>query len=152
MASTYQLLEKAEALELLAEQLYQALAGRFGGEARALFLRLAGEEAQHAARVRLLAARSRHDRRLVASLAGDSHFLDALLAEAGEALGEVQAGRWDGDSEAALARAATLERAFCSAHAQTLSAEAHPELRGFFEQLAAQDRAHEELLFRPPPP
>lgn len=146
MASTFQLLEKAEELELLAERLYQALAARFDGDARALFLQLAGEEAQHAARVRLLAVRSRHDRRLVSALAGDSRFIDALLAEAGQSIVEVQAGGWDGDARAAVARAASLERRFCSAHAQMLSADAHPELRRFFDQLAEQDRGHAELL------
>jgi rubrerythrin len=146
MASTYQLLEKAERLELLAERLYQALAGRFGGEARALFKRLAAEEAQHASRVRLLSARVRQDKKLVATLAVDTTLLDRLLLEAGEALAAVEAGAWDGDPAAALQAAAELEHRFCQAHAQALSRDAHPELRAFFEQLAAQDKAHEALL------
>jgi len=146
MASTYQLLEKAERVELLAEQLYQALAGRFGGEAKALFLRLAAEEAQHAARIRLLTARYRQDRKLVASLVADTTLIDRLLLEAGEALAAVSAGAWDGDPSAALHSAAELERRFCQVHAQVLSEEAHPELRAFFDQLAAQDKAHHDLL------
>ena len=146
MASTYQLLEKAERLEGLAERLYLALAGRFGGDAKALFLRLAGEEAQHAARIRLLTARYRQDKRLVASLSADTTLLDRLLVEADEALAAVTAGAWDGDPQAALVSAAALERRFCQAHAQSLSQEAHPDLRAFFDQLAAQDRAHAELL------
>jgi rubrerythrin len=146
MASTYQLLEKAERLELLAERLYQALAGRFGGEARALFQRLAAEEAQHASRVRLLSARVRQDRKLVATLAADTTMLDRLLLEAAEALAAANAGAWDGDPQAALRAATALEQRFGLAHAQALSAEAHPQLRAFFEQLAAQDKAHEALL------
>jgi rubrerythrin len=146
MASTYQLLDKAERLELLAEQLYLALAGRFGGEARALFQRLAGEESQHAARVRLLAARYRQDRRLVNTVQADVTLLDKRLAEAEEALAAVNAGAWDGNPEAALAAALELERSFCLAHAQALSSEALPELRAFFEQLASQDKAHIALL------
>jgi rubrerythrin len=146
MPSTYQLLEKAERLELLAEQLYQALARRFGGEAKGLFQRLAAEEAQHAARVRLLTARYRQDKRLVAALAADTTLLDRLLLEAGEAVAAVNAGAWDGDPHAALRAAAELEHRFCQAHAQALSAEAHPDLRAFFEQLAAQDKAHQDLL------
>lgn len=146
MATTYQLLEKAERLELLAEQLYLALAARFGGEAKALFSRLAAEEAQHAARVRLLAARYRQDSRLVGSLAVDTPQLDRLLREAEEALAGVRAGAWDGDPAAAIEGAAELERRFCTAHAQSLPREAHPDLRAFFEQLAAQDRAHLDLL------
>lgn len=146
MASTYQLLQKAERLELLAERLYQALAGRFGGPARELFLRLSAEEAQHAARIRLLAARYRQDKKLVAGLSADTTLLDRLLLEADEALAAVNAGAWDGDPDVALHSAAELERRFCQAHAQALSAEAHPDLCAFFEQLAAQDRAHQELL------
>lgn len=148
MGSTYQLLEKAERLELLAQELYLTLAGRFGGETRELFKRLAGEEAQHAARVRLLSARYRQDKKLVASLAADSTLMDRLLVEAEEAVAAAAAGTWDGDPEAALQGAAELERRFCQAHAQSLSQDAHPHLRAFFEQLAAQDKAHEVLLKR----
>jgi rubrerythrin len=146
MGSTYQLLDKAERLELLSEQLYLALAGRFGGETRELLKRLAAEEAQHAARVRLLASRYRQDKRLVASLAADTTLMDRLLVEAEEAIAAARAGAWDGDPQAALEAAAELERRFCQAHAQSLSQDAHPDLRAFFEQLAAQDKAHEALL------
>jgi len=66
--------------------------------------------------------------------------------EAEEALAAVNAGAWDGDPQAALHSAAELERRFCLAHAQSLSADAHPDLRAFFDQLAAQDKAHQELL------
>lgn len=149
MASTYELLEKAERLELLAEQLYMALSGRFAGEAKLLFQRLAAEEAQHAARIRLLSARYRHDKRLQAALAADTTLIDRQLEEALEALAAVNAGAWDGDPHAALAAAAELERRFCNTHAQTLSRDAHPELRAFFEQLAAQDKAHLDLLEAP---
>jgi len=148
MAATYHLLQKAEELELLAAELYRALAGRFDGSARALFLRLAEEEKQHASRVRLLSARARHDRRLVSSMPAETDELDAMLAEVAEALGRVRAGAWDGDSERALGRAAELEARFSKAHAHCLTRDAHPELRAFFEQLAAQDEAHRELLAR----
>ena len=146
MASTYELLEKAERIELTAEQLYQALAGRFAGEARALFQRLAIEEAQHAARIRLLAVRYRHDKRLVASALGDLALLERLHGEAQQVLGEVLEGRWDGDPAAALRGAVALERRFCVVHAQVLAQDGHPELKGFFEQLSAQDEAHRALL------
>lgn len=146
MASTYHLLEKAERIELLAEQLYRALAGRFAGDAKALFLRLAEEEAQHAARIRLLTARYRQDKRLVTTLATDTTQLDLLIGEAEQALAAVGAGTWDGDPAGALRSAAALEERFCQVHAQALSQDAHPELRAFFEQLAVQDRAHADLL------
>jgi rubrerythrin len=146
MASTSQLLEKAERLELLAAEVYRALAGRFAGEGRALFLRLADEELQHASRIRLLAARLRHDRRLAAAVAADTAALDTLLAEARRVVDEVVRGGWDGDLEGALRRAGELELRFVAAHAQSLARGAHPELRAFFEQLAAQDAAHARLL------
>lgn len=146
MADNHQLLEKAERLELLAQQIYEALAQRYGGETREIFQKLAAEESQHASRIRLLSARYRQDRRLVASLAVDTPLLDRLLIEAGEALVAVQAGAWDGDARAAMASAAELETRFCQAHAQSLAQGALPELRAFFEQLAAQDKAHAALL------
>ena len=148
MASTYQLLQKAEKLELLAADLYQALAARFAGAARALFQRLAQEEGQHATRIRLLAARYQHDPRLVATMSAETHELDVLLDEATGSLEAVRRGEWDGDQEAALARAAELEARFCKAHAQSLTLDAHPELLAFFRQLAAQDEAHRQLLAR----
>jgi rubrerythrin len=146
MADNHQLLEKAERLELLAQQIYEALARRYGGETRETFQRLAEEESQHASRVRLLGARYRQDRRLVAELAIDTPLLDRLLIEAGEALAAVRAGAWDGDAPAAMASAAELESRFCQAHAQSLSQGSLPELKAFFEQLAAQDKAHATLL------
>jgi hypothetical protein len=148
MASITQLLDKAERLELLAAELYQALAGRFGGEGRALLTRLAQEELQHASRVRLLGTRLRHDRRLASAVAADPAVLDAMIAEARAAVHEILAGGWDGDLEAALRRSGELELRFGAAHAQSLATDAHPDLRAFFEQLAAQDEAHARLLGR----
>jgi rubrerythrin len=146
MASTYLLLERAEQIERAAEQLYRALAERFDGAAQSLFRRLAEEEAQHAARIRLLGARYRHDSRLVASMDFDLALLDRLLVEAEEALATVVGGAWDGDPLAARQGVVELERRFCLVHAQVLSTEGHPELRTFFRQLAEQDQAHQELL------
>jgi len=146
MSTNYQLLEKAERLELLSQLIYEALAGRFGGEAKEIFKRLADEESQHASRVRLLAARYRQDRKLVGSLTVDTALLDKLLVEAEEALAAVNSGAWDGDPKAAMAGAAELENRFCQAHAQSLANGSLPELRAFFEQLAAQDKAHAALL------
>ncbi|HET9551832.1 MAG TPA: ferritin family protein [Anaeromyxobacteraceae bacterium] len=151
MGSTYSLLERAERLERLASEIYLALASRYGGEIKALFERLAIEEAQHANRVRLLASRYRHDSRLVASVPGCTAELDALAAEAELVLRSVVEGAWDGDADAALRRAAELEARFSQAHASSLSRDAHPELLAFFEQLAAQDEAHRRLLERTEP-
>jgi rubrerythrin len=146
MATTYQLLDKAEQLELLACELYLELAGRYSGGDRALFERLSEEEGQHAARVRLLKARYRQDSRVMTADAADAGALDRLLEEASAGIAAVKAGRWDGDARAAFIRAAEMEERFAVAHAQTLSQDSIPGLRAFFEQLAAQDRGHKELL------
>jgi rubrerythrin len=146
MSTNYQLLEKAERLELLAQLIYEALSLRFSGEPKEIFKLLAAEESQHASRVRLLAARYTQDRKLVGSLAVDTPLLDRLLVEAEEALAAVKSGAWDGDAQAAMASAAELENRFCQAHAQSLANGGQPELRAFFEQLAAQDKAHAALL------
>lgn len=146
--STYEFLEVAQEIEAAAERLYRVLAGRFGGEAKALFLRLAEEESQHAARIRLLSARYRHDKALAGSLTADWPLLEVLLAEALEAVGNAEGGAWDGAPEAALAGAVELEKRFCQVHAQVLAEGGHPELKAFFEQLAAQDQGHHALLAR----
>jgi len=146
MATTYQLLDKAERLELLAALLYRALAGRHTGEARALFERLSEEEEQHGARVRLLKARSIQDSKMIGASAAGAALFDRLIEEAEAAVRAVEAGQWDGEPRAAYIRAAELEERFAVAHAQALSKDALPGLREFFEQLAAQDRGHRELL------
>ncbi len=146
MASTFNLLQRAERLELAAADLYVALAARFPGEPGALFARLAREEGQHAARIRLLAARYQHDSRLIATHSVDTQEIEALVAEVGESLAAVQRGEWDGDGAAAVRRLAEMEERFCKAHAHTLPRDAHPELLAFFERLAAQDDAHRQLL------
>jgi rubrerythrin len=146
MATTYQLLDKAERLELLAGQVYQELAARHQGQARALFERLSEEEKQHATRVRLLKARYLQDPRLLTVNTADSLLIDRLIQEAEAIAQEIRDGAWDGDVATVLRRAAELEDRFSVAHANVLSQDGIPGLRAFFDQLAAQDRGHRELL------
>ncbi|HET6439785.1 MAG TPA: ferritin family protein [Anaeromyxobacter sp.] len=147
MATTFEVFEKAERIEQLAAEGYRLLADRFGGdaEARELFRRLSDEELQHASRVRLLAARYRHDSRILGALPVPVA-LDEMLAEAEEALRAIQAGSFARTAEEALEKAAEMEERFSRAHADLLAREGHPALRAFFRQLAEQDGVHEKLF------
>ncbi len=150
MATTYDLFDVAERVEVVAAEIYGELATRHGDdpEARALFARLHDEELQHAARVRLLAGRYRQDPRVLERAASDPEELRRVVADAEATLAEIRAGWW-GDSVAdAKGRLAEMEDRLARAHADRLAREAHPALREFFEQLAAQDRGHRELLRR----
>ena len=149
MPTTYKLFETAEQIEGICAETYRVMAEQFGGdpETRELFERLAREELQHASRVRLLAARYRHDPRLLGG--GDSAGLDNMLAEALEVLASVRGGSFARTAEEARAKAAELEERFAHAHAELITRQGHPALREFFRQLAAQDRGHRELLRKP---
>ncbi len=147
MPTTYKLFETAEQIEGVCAETYRLLAEQLSGDpaTRELFERLAREELQHASRVRLLAARYRHDPRLLGApvdLAG----LDHMLAEALEVLSAVRNGSYARTPEEARARAAEWEERFANAHAELITRQGHPALREFFTQLAAQDRGHHELL------
>ncbi len=148
MASTFQLFEKAEQLEVLCAGIYRALARQFRSdpEARDLFQRLEAEETQHAVRVRLLAARYQHDSRLLEAAAVAAHHLDELLAEARQVLSRIDSGAWGASLEVVKGELAELEERFSAAHAHVIASAANPALRSFFEQLARQDKAHGELL------
>jgi rubrerythrin len=149
VATTYQLFEKAERIEEICAEAYHLLADQFSDdpEARDLFLRLETEELQHASRVRLLAARYRHDSRLLGA-AVDAAGLDRMLAEANEVLLAIRRRSFAPTAGQACARAAELEERFARAHAELIASEGHPALREFFTRLAAQDRGHQELLRR----
>lgn len=148
MATTYQVFEAAERVEQLSAAIYAALAHRFAGDldAHALFTRLQQEEIQHASRIRLLAARYRHDTRILDRVTGTIRELDGLAAECRAVLSAIAEGTWARDLAEAKGALASLEDRFRHAHAQLIAREGHPELRRFFEQLAEQDEAHERLL------
>jgi rubrerythrin len=151
MGTTYRLFDVAERIELVAEEIYDLLALRFDGvpSARDLFRRLAREESQHAARIRLLAARYRTDPRLfdgAHALRPGALDAEALLRDAAETRRQIAAGAWDGSLDAVREQLAAFEASSAALHAELLAAGAHPDVRGFFEQLALQDREHERLL------
>jgi rubrerythrin len=148
MATTYDLLRRAERIETTAAEIYAALAVQFRNvaSARSLFESLAAEELQHASRIRLLTARYQHDAKLVSRRSTETAVLDASLAAAETALAEIRAGRWTGDLAATKRRLGTLEDRLAGAHAELLARDGNPDLRAFFEQLARQDEAHARLL------
>jgi rubrerythrin len=145
LATTYQIFERAERIEALAAAGYRLLAERFP-DGRALFLQLEEEELQHAARVRLLAARYRHDSRLVARAPSEVAELDLILADAEAALASIRGGAFARTLEEACVNLAGLEERLSRAHAELIAREGHPALRAFFVQLAEQDRGHQALL------
>jgi len=145
--TTFEVFKKAERIETIAAAIYAFLAKQFADDAdvRALFARLETEEAQHAARVRLLASRYRGDSKLLASVPGGPE-LETCLAHAEAALVEVQSGGWGRDLASIKVRLAALELELADAHAQAIAKDGHPALRDFFRQLALQDDAHASLL------
>jgi rubrerythrin len=145
-STTWQLLERAEQVEVLSSKIYGALARRFryAPEVRALFARLESEERQHASRVRLLAAHYRNDPRL--PLDAGAAELDACLSAAAGALAEIEAGHWPDDLAEVRRRLRGLEDHLARAHAELISKGAPASLRSFFETLAEQDEAHARLL------
>lgn len=148
MPTTYDLLARAERIEATAAAIYAALAVQFARNpaARSLFEALAAEELQHASRVRLLAARYKHDGKLVRNGPSRVPALEACLADAQAALADIRAGRWGADFAATKRRLGELEDCLAKAHAEVIARDANPDLRLFFEQLARQDEAHARLL------
>lgn len=150
MPSAYPLFETAEHLEEACARIYDALAERFLSEEEAskLFRRLAGEERQHAQRVRLLAARYRHDSTLFEGVDMAGTQLEGLLQAANQILSEIQGGGWETDLARARAALVELEGRFRAGHAEVIAALADPALQKFFTSIAAQDEHHRQLLLR----
>ena len=148
MATTFQIFERAERIELVCAEGYALLAERFkvDSAARALFLRLEEEELQHAARVRLLAARYRHDPRLLDGAPADLSELDLMLHDAETAVSSIRAGSFARSVEEAVVNLVALEERMSRAHAELIAHGGHPAQREFFRQLAEQDDGHREML------
>ncbi|BDG04508.1 ferritin family protein [Anaeromyxobacter oryzae] len=148
MATTYELFERAERVELLSAAIYAALAERFRSDpdAYGLFVRLQAEEVQHARRVRLLAARYRHDPRLLERASADRGTLDRLLAEGDAVLGAIEDGSFGHDLDEVKRNLSALEDRFAASHAELIASTGHADLRAFFVQLARQDEEHRRLL------
>ncbi len=145
--TTFEILDRAEKLELLCSELYAAFARRFGDDAVAakLFTRLRDEEQQHATRVRMLAAQSRRDSKLLGRISVDARAMDEVVADMTTILANVSAGRWEADLQQTKRLLLDLEDRCSRAHAQAFLG-LNDSLRKFFELLALQDKAHEELL------
>lgn len=144
MADGLVVLQKSEELELLAAEIYRALAERFASDAehRSLFERLEKEELQHAARVNMLASHYLRDRKKFAELPIDVTALDDALARGKTLLERVPTL----SLVQAILECAGAEKAFASAHAEVLAKNSIPMLGSFFEKLAAADREHAKLL------
>jgi hypothetical protein len=147
LPSTFDVFRRAERVELVAAEVYAAVARQFRADvkAHALFRRLESEELQHACRIRLLAATYRNDPKLIARVNG-AEALDACLASAREALEQIEAGEWGRVLGEVLGRLADLEDRLQKAHAHLLALNAHTGLRDFFEQLAHMDDGHVLML------
>jgi rubrerythrin len=145
VGSTYDLFKRAERVEQLAAEIYATLAAQFRDDAatRALFQRLAAEEEQHAARVRLLAGTYRSEPRLRVN---GVEVLDACVASGEAVLAAIRAGEWGDDVADIKRRLSELEARCAHAHAEILAANGGSALADFFRQLAEQDDAHVELL------
>jgi rubrerythrin len=145
--TNFDVLEKAERIELLSSELYAAFATHFSadGAAHRLFTRLRDEEQQHAARVRMLAAQSRRDTKLLAKITGDTRGLDDVARELSAMIADVRSGSWGADLAQTRRLLMELEDRASRAHVEGLQG-LHESLRGFFVQLAAQDKAHQEML------
>jgi rubrerythrin len=149
VTTNFDVLDKAEKIELLASELYAAFARHFCADpvALKLFTQLRDEEQQHAARIRTVAAQSRRDTKLLAKISVDTRGLDDVIVEMTAVLANVGHGNWGADLAQTKRLLVELEDRCSRAHAEGLQG-LHESLRKFFEQLALQDKAHEELLRR----
>ena len=141
-------LESAARMEMRAQNVYSALAIRYGErpDLRELFSGLAKEEELHADRIRALALhRAKRDlsEATMARIAGTLKAVEAELA----ALMEVGAdGRKPDEPEEILRKVTDFEKRFESIHAEHLAQDFAPGMQGMFSSLARQDRRHSELL------
>ena len=141
-------LEAAARLEVLAKDVYSALAIRYGDRPDLLevFSGLAREEEQHANRVRALAQHQTNQDLSGAVLARLTRTLEAVEAEL-VALMEVGAdGRAVDAPDEILRRLIDFERRSASIHAEYLAQDFAPGMQSLFSALARQDRDHVELL------
>jgi rubrerythrin len=149
-STTAQCFRSAERVEMLAQELYAALAEAFADRPalRDLFRRLSAEEAQHALRIRLL---EKHGGKAAWAPEELGTLCDDLRAMAEEVASmKAEFGRPGGPppADVVLRRVSGMERTFGALHAEELARSAEPEVRALFESLARQDAAHLALLRR----
>jgi hypothetical protein len=147
VTTNFDILDRAEKLELLASEIYAAFANRFGDDPAALklFTLLKDEEQQHAARIRMVAAQTRRDSKLLGKITVDVKAMDEVAREMVTILTNVRAGHWKADLAQTKRLMLDLEERCSRAHAQGLLG-LNDSLKKFFDALALQDKAHAELL------
>jgi rubrerythrin len=140
--------DRAEAVEHAAARLYRQLAQRFDQQSdiAKTFRELAGEEDQHALRVRMLRDRYSQKPSAAGEITLDCDAIEGLLAEA--ALLEELFARepFTISVEEATRFMMQIEDRFSEAHAHAMASTSSPEVRAFFEMLAKQDAAHARVL------
>jgi len=148
--TTAQCFRSAERVEMLAQELYAALAEAFSARPalRDLFRRLSAEEAQHALRIRLLEkhrGKAAWAPEMVGSICDD---LQGMTAEIAAMKAEFGQPGGPPPADVVLRRVAAMERGFGTLHAEELARSAEPEVRALFESLALQDATHQALIRR----
>jgi rubrerythrin len=148
MASAFEIFSRAEQFERAVGELYAVIAESYPWDEgdRAIFERLAQEELQHAARVRLLAAHYRNDAALFKLDRPALDRIERAERNVEDMRAAVSAGRWQDDLPGLKAQLADLEDPSHATHAELLAEGADARVRAFFLELARQDRAHRDLL------
>jgi rubrerythrin len=154
----------AERAEMLAADVYEAIAARMGAdpEGAAVFRRLREEELQHAYRIRMISNEFMRNSQSFRDVPIDGDFLESALAEAETILAQVRADRSPLAFDQACLIGVALEHTLAVSSSKLVAAEADPGIKKFFSSLEQQDRNHEDLLAgrisrsgpsrRPPPP
>ena len=148
MVTPAECLEAAVRLEMHAHDLYRSLASRYFEHAdlHALFQMLAGEEEEHARRIRALALEpldaAAWDDRTKCRIAGQMRAMEA------EAVAMVvrSSGRKPDRPDHLIRWVTDFERRFGLVHAEELAPIFAPEARETFLALAVQDERHRALL------
>ena len=154
----------AERAEMLAADVYEALAARITADAdgAAVFRRLREEELQHAYRIRMIANEFMRNPQSFRDVPVDGDFLESAIAEAEGLLAEGRRDRSPLTFDQACLIGISLEHTLAVSSSKLVAAEADPGIKKFFSSLEQQDRNHEDLLAgrisrsgpsrRPPPP
>jgi hypothetical protein len=144
--TNYDYFTRAEQIELICADIYARLATDFEDtpEVSATFRKLAQEEQQHAARIRLMQNQYRASPGLFTRMERLEAELSALEREAARLRDEVMRGAWGNDIATVHQRLVEMEDRL-HLHAETMARSADPRVRDFFEALARQDEAHRQL-------
>jgi rubrerythrin len=146
----YEFFKRAEQVELLSRQVYQALADHPATPpgVRELFSGLADEEEEHARRIQLLATTLRGSSWSNQIVKQSEGGIEAAAREYEALLVEVTTRRQPGDLMRLLDRLVQMEDRLSFVHAEELAAGAGPAAARLFEAMAKQDRRHRKLLER----